>query len=160
MKDWFDGLEQRERTMVLLAAVFVALAVLYLAVWAPLDRAHKGVAASVQTWKTALADLRPLRVRMQSTAGTTANAAGQGQSLVVVVDSTLRQRGLYSSLQRSQPTAQNSIRLEFENTAFDDLVLWLGDLSGAYGMQVQSGSFSRNSSSEPGRVNATLILER
>ena len=80
---------------------------------------------------------------------------------IVIVDNTLRQRGLYSSLQRSQPTpAGNGIRVEFENVAFDDLVLWLGDLNTQFGMLVQSGNFSIASGAGPGRVNSTLTLER
>jgi type II secretory pathway component PulM len=50
--------------------------------------------------------------------------------------------------------------VEFENVAFDDLVLWLGDLSTQYAMDVTSGSFSASSRAEVGRINATLTLER
>ena len=60
---------------------------------------------------------------------------------------------------RSQPTP-NGIRIEFENVAFDKLVVWLGDLSYQYGMEVQAGSLSAATSADPGRVNATLTLER
>ena len=83
-----------------------------------------------------------------------------GQSLVVIVDSTLAQRSLSGALQRSQPTGQNGIRVEFQNASFDDLVLWLGDLSGRYGLRVQSGNFSVSTQSNPGRVNASLTIER
>jgi type II secretory pathway component PulM len=112
----------------------------------------------VQTWRSAIADLRPLRSQLQS--ATSGAPAGQNESLVVIVDNTLRQRGLYNSLQRSQPIAQNGIRVEFENAAFDDLVLWLGDLGQSYGLHLQSGSFSRNTAGTAGRVNATVTVER
>ena len=85
-------------------------------------------------------------------------AAGGAQSPVVVVDSTLRSHGL-GQPKRSQPTP-NGIRVEFENVAFDKLVVWLGDLSHEYGMEVQAGSLSASSSDSPRRVNATLTLER
>ena len=86
--------------------------------------------------------------------------AGADQTPVVVVDLTLRARELDRALKRSQPTTSNGIRVEFENVAFDDLVLWLGDLSAQYGMQVTSGSMSTSSQSAPGRINATFTLER
>ena len=157
MRDWFDSLQARERLFVMTAAVFLAFAVLYLGIWMPLDRGQKSLSLSVDTWKTALADLRPLKGQLQSSGS--GQTAGRDQSLVVIVDNTLRERGLYSALQRSQPTAGNGIRVEFENVAFDDLVLWLGDLSNNYGLQVQSGSFSNPQDSE-GRVNSTVTLER
>jgi hypothetical protein len=39
-------------------------------------------------------------------------------------------------------------------------VLWLGDLSAQYAMDVTSGSFSASNRAEAGRINATLTLER
>ena len=157
MRDWFDSLQDRERLFVVIAALFLAFAVLYLGVWMPLDRGQKSLSLSVHTWKTALAELRPLKDQLQGPAS--GQAAGRNQSLVVIIDNTLRERGLYSALQRSQPTAGNGIRVEFENVAFDDLVLWLGDLSNNFGLQIQSGNFSHPPDSE-GRVNSTVTLER
>lgn len=157
MKDWFDSLQDRERLFVITAALFLAFAVLYLGIWMPLDRGQKSLSVSVDTWRTALAELRPLKGQLQNPAS--GQASGRNQSLVVIIDNTLRERGLYSALQRSQPTAGNGIRVEFENVAFDDLVLWLGDLSNSYGLQVQSGNFSNPQDSE-GRVNSTVTLER
>lgn len=157
MRDWFDSLQARERLFVITAAMFIVFAILYLAIWMPLDRGQKSLSLSVDNWKTALAELRPLKGQLQSPGA--GPSAGRNQSLVVIIDNTLRERGLYSALQRSQPTAGNGIRVEFENVAFDDLILWLGDLSAKFGLQVQSGSFSNPQSSE-GRVNSTLTLER
>lgn len=159
MRDWFDALQTRERLFVIMAAVFLAFAVIYLGVWMPLDRGQKTLAQSVETWKTALAELRPLKSQLQNSGAGQSQTAGRNQSLVVIIDNTLRERGLYNALQRSQPTTTNGIRVEFENVAFDDLVLWLGDLSRRYALQVESASFSNPRSSE-GRVNSSLTLER
>lgn len=146
--------------MVLSAAAFVTLALIYFALWAPLDRGHRNTSARVDELQLAIAELRPLRTMAQSAGTQSANSVGQNQSLVVIVDSTLRQRGIYNSLQRSQPTTENGIRVEFENVAFDDLMLWLGDLSNSYNLQLQSGSFSSSSAENVGRVNSSLTLER
>lgn len=158
MRAWFESLESREKKFVVAAIVAVTIAILYLGIWRPLDRSHRQLETSVQTWRSAIADLRPLLSQLQS--ATPRAAAGRNESLVVIVDNTLRQRGLYNSLQRSQPIAQNGIRVEFENAAFDDLVLWLGDLGQSYGLHLQSGSFSRNTAGTAGRVNATVTVER
>ncbi len=159
MKAWFEALQPRERGFVLSATAVVALAILYMGLWRPLDRAHTNMQTSVQTWGNALAELRPLQATLQSSSLTAAQS-DRNESLVVIVDNSLRQRGLYGALQRSQPTAQNGIRVEFENAAFDDLILWLGDLATSHGLQLQSGSFSSNEAENAGRVNATVTLER
>jgi general secretion pathway protein M len=160
MRTWFESLEERERLFVIAAALLLAIAVFYLAVWMPLDRGQKSLATSVDNWRDSVAELRVLKGIVATTGSTVNRPADANQSLVVIIDNTLRERALYNSLKRSQPTATNGIRVEFENVAFDDLVLWLGDVSSRYGLQVQSASFSAASRDNDGRVNSTLTLER
>ena len=160
MRDWFDSLEARERLFVLAGAVAVALALVYAFLWTPLDRGHRDLQASVATWERSLAELRPLRGVKPAPSSIGPQNASSRQTPVVIVDQTLRARGLDRALRRSQPTTSNGIRVEFENVAFDDLVLWLDDLGSQYGMQVASGSLSTSSQAAPRRINATLTLER
>jgi general secretion pathway protein M len=161
MKDWLQSLDQRERIFVVTAVVIVVLAIAWFAVWKPLDTNQKSVELRVEDWKTSIAALRPMRGQLQAQGGNQAAPVGQNLSMVVIVDNTLRQRGLYNSLQRSQPTpGGDGIRVEFENAAFDDLMLWLGDLNRQHGLHVQSSSFSAISGDSQGRVNSTLTLER
>ncbi len=160
MNDWFESLQARERVFVVAAAVAIVFAVYWFALWQPLARSEANLSARIDNWQTSLQEMRPLRGRLQAGANPAAAAGGQNQSLVVIVDNTLRSRDLYSALQRSQPTNNNGIRVEFDNVAFDDLVLWLGDLDSSYGLNVQTASFSQSSSNNPGRINASLTLER
>ena len=157
MRDWFESLEARERLFVSIGAVIVAIALLWGLVWAPLDKGHREVEQRVSTWEQSLAELRPLAAMPKPQNGSRP-AAASTQSPVVIVDTTLRSHGL-GQPKRSQPTP-NGIRVEFESVAFDKLVVWLGDLSYQYGMEVQAGSLSADTSEAPGRVNATLTLER
>lgn len=160
MKDWFFGLDNREQMYVLVGGVFVVFAILYFSIWAPLDRGQKSLESSVSTWERSLAELRPLKAAVRAAGSGRPAQVQAGQSLVVIVDRTLRERNLYTALQRSQPTNDNGIRVEFKDVSFDDTIRWLGDLSSRYGMQVQSGSFSISTQNVPGRVNVSLTLER
>ncbi len=161
MKDWFYDLDKREKIFVVSGAVAVFIAIIYAFIWVPIDKSHKSLVTSVATWQRSLAELRPLQgIPAPGGSAATKQRVNTQQTPVVIVDQTLRARGLDRSLKRSQPTTSNGIRVEFENVAFDDLVLWLGDLSGQYAMDVSSGSFSATSQSDVGRINATLTLER
>lgn len=160
MRDWFESLQQRERNFVLGGAVAVILALFYALVWSPLDQGHRSLQTSVDAWQESLSELRPLRGMQAQSGSTPRPAVNSQQTPVVIVDQTLRARGLDRSLRRSQPTTSNGIRVEFENVAFDDLVLWLDDLSAQYAMEVASGSLSNTTQAGPGRINATLTLER
>lgn len=162
MKDWFATLEAREQAFVVAGGVFVVVALIYALLWLPLDRNHSQLATSVDNWERSLSELGTLRslaaANRQATSSSRTPAVQQAP--IIVVDQTLRNRGLEQFRRRSQPTTNNGVRVEFEGVAFDELVLWLGDLSAQYGMHVQAGSVSAIAQAGPGRVNASLTLER
>ena len=160
MRDWFESLESREQVFVGVGAVVVVISLLYGFIWAPLDRNHAQIATSVSDWQRSLAQLRPLKsIARTAPADGAQRATVSQQSPIIIVDQTLRSRGLEQYRRRSQPTTSNGIRIEFENVAFDDLVLWLGDLADQYGMHVQAASLTVGRSG-PGRITASLTLER
>ena len=160
MRDWFENLQTREQLFVGAGGGVVILALMWALLWLPLDKGHRELQSSVANWQRSLQELQPLRAAVQGGANPGTSVAADGdQTPVVVVDQTLRERGLNGSLKRRQPTP-NGIRVEFENIAFDDLVLWLGDLSTRYSMEVQAGSMSVANRAGPGRINASLTLER
>lgn len=159
MNDWFESLESRERLMVAAAGAVVAFAIFWFALWLPLDRSQEDLRSRIDNWQSSIAALRPL-IGTINADGSAPDVANRTQSLVVIVDNTLRARNLYGALQRSQPTATDGIRVEFENAVFDDLVLWLGELGSQFGLQVESASISTASGGESGRVNASVTLAR
>lgn len=162
MKDWFDNLESREQAFVVAGAVIVVVALIYALLWLPLDKNHRQVQASVADWERSLAELGPLRA-LAANAGNQSTprvVVDSSQAPIIIVDQTLRGRGLEQYRRRSQPTTSNGIRVELESVPFDELVLWLGDLSDQYGLHVQAGSLTAIAQAGPGRVNASLTLER
>ena len=161
MKDWLANLESRERLFVIGGGAFVVIALIYGLAWMPFDKQHRQLASSVANWERSLAELRPLRSIVAANArGAPRPAVAAQQAPIIVVDQTLRSRGLEQYRRRSQPTSTNGVRVELEGIPFDDLVLWLGALSAEYGMHVQAGSLSAISQAGPGRINASLTLER
>ena len=162
MKDWFDNLESREQIFVAVGAVIVVVALIYALLWLPLDKSHRQAQQSVADWERSLVELGPLR-SLAARAGSESRpstAVDSGQAPIIIVDQTLRSRGLEQYRRRSQPTTSNGIRVELESVPFDEMVLWLGDLSDQYGLHVQAGSISAIAQAGPGRINASLTLER
>ena len=160
MKDWYFSLQYQERLIVGGGAFVLVLVLMWALVWTPLDSAHKELRVNVDNWSKSIRDLRPVSAAIQS-GGNPGGATGtvSDAAPIVVVDQTLSARGLNGSVKTRTPTP-NGIRIEFENVAFDDLVLWLGDLSNGYSLEVQAGSMSVASRAGPGRINASLTLER
>ncbi len=164
MNDWLESLEQRERSFVLAGAVAIVIALLYFLVWSPVQKRHSDVAADVQLWTSSLKEIRPLRARLEGAPAGVTNTptpvSSANRTPIIIVDETLRDRGLDRFRKRSQPTSSNGIRIEFEDVSFDELVLWLGELSTNHAMHVQAATFSRSSQAGQGRVKANLTLER
>ncbi len=160
MKDWFANLEQREQWVVGGGGVIVLVIVLWAFVWLPLDRGQQRLESGVEVWQSALSDIRGIAAQDGQSGGAGPDGRNiSNESPVVIVDRTLRERSLNNSVQRRQPVP-NGIRVEFESVPFDQLVVWLGDVYSGYGLAVQNGSMSLSSRNEPGRINATLTLER
>ncbi len=160
MKDWWDNLEGREQLFVMAGGLFLVVALLYALVWLPFDKRHEQLTNNVSNWEQSLAELRPLRGVVAAPGPGGGAVTSSNQAPIIIVDQTLRSRGLEQFRRRSQPTTSNGIRVEFENVAFDELVLWLGDLSDQHAMHVQAGSLTLASDRGPGRINASLTLER
>lgn len=159
MKDWFDALETREKAFVSAGAVVVVITLLYVFLWQPFAKMRNELKVDVENLEHSLTELKPLAARLAGGAQSK-NAPPPGQSPIIVVDQTLRQHELDLYRRSSQPTTSNGIKVVFENVAFDELVVWLGDLGRQHAMHVQAGSFAAGSQTSKGRINASLTLER
>lgn len=156
MRAWWDGLQDRERLVLLAGGVTAGIIILWAAVWNPLFVGTAQLTDEVASKERLLAQL----TRLEATVGTSAptRAAGRGGSLVVVVDQTIRTQGLGASLKRNQPNGADGINLTFQAASFDTLIRWLTQLNRDHGISVQSASFSE--ARQPGLVNSTLVLRR
>ncbi|MEE4184471.1 MAG: type II secretion system protein M [Gammaproteobacteria bacterium] len=159
MRDWFNELSARERLLVLVCAVFVGISVIWVLGVQPLLKTAAGLDERVTTKRAELANYQELAAQLQALpAGPQRNAAqqGRGDSIVVIIDRTTRQRQLASYLKRNQPEG-DGVRLRFEGAPFDALVSWLGELNDNYGMTTINASFD---DAGAGRVNCSLVLQR
>lgn len=159
MKDWFNGLDPRERIMVSVAAVIVVLMLVYAAAWSPLS-------SSVVRLKNSVEEQQALKQWMQQSAAevkqlrNSSGAAGAGdhRSLLAVVDQTSKQSQLAPSVKRIEPDGQELVRVTLEQASFDDMVKWLGGLQRSSAVSVEDISIERQP--ESGRVNVRLTLKR
>ena len=158
MKAWFDALAPRERIMVSIAVVVVALLLVYAAAWSPL-------ASSVTSLRESVDEQQSLKQWMQQSAAevnrlrsTVGGGAGDRRSLLAVVDQTSKQSQLAPAVKRIEPDGQELVRVSLEQAAFDDLVTWLGNLQRSFGVSVADVSIERQADS--GRVNVRLTLKR
>lgn len=158
MKDWFYGLEPRERLLVGGGAVLVALLLLYSLLWAPIAGKYSSLRDNVADQRQTLAWMQQAagQIRaLQSAAGGGAARGLGGRSLLAVVDQSARGGGLGSAIKRIEPDGANAAKVWLEGASFDAMIVWLGQLARSY--QIEPTIITL----EPvggGRVNARLTL--
>jgi general secretion pathway protein M len=159
IRAWWDGLQARERRMLGVGAVVVALMLGWALLWYPLSHARSDLASRVArqrddlAWmRQALGETKNLRAQ-----GAHSRADRQGKSLLALADVSARGAGLTGALKRVEPAGSSSVRVNFEIADFDTLVNWLDSLARDYGVQVTD--FSADKVEGLGLVNARVTLE-
>ena len=151
MKAWFDNLQPRERLIFLGGAV----AVLLIAVWFGVMKLHaqtEVLRESVAAKQRMLVDLSRVGTRPAAAA----NAQGNNQTLVVVIDGSAREHGITLSTRR--PDGPDGVQVAFSNVPFDMLLDWLVALEKQSSVAVESASFT--TAKTKGIVNGQLTLRR
>jgi len=156
---WWNSRERRERYMLSVGAIAVALMLGWAFVWYPLTHARATLGTRVAQQREDLAWMRQhLATAQQLRAqGTRSSADRQGKSLLALADVSARSGGLNGALKRVEPTGGKSVRVSFEVADFDALMNWLDGLARDYGVQVTD--FSADKVEGLGLVNARVMLE-
>lgn len=157
MKDWFNGLESRERSLLIGGAVVLLLLVLYAAVWEPFANSYQALRTGVEEQQKTLAWMQQAAARVQILRRSSPGAGRGlgGRSLLAVIDQSARSSGLGESIKRLEPDGRSGAKLWLEAVSFDDMILWLGKLTRA--SQVQTSVITIEPRGN-GRVDARLTL--
>lgn len=159
MKDWYFGLERRERLMVVAGGVVVLIALVWGLLINPVYSAAAAAEGRIETKRDTLAFLRAAAAELAGAKDLPADRPDlAGQSLVVIIDRSARQAGLGAALTNNQPVGEDGIRVRLENAPFEAVARWLAALSQNAGLSIESASFDR--APDAGRVNASLTLRQ
>ena len=138
MKEWFLSLSQREKVMVQLATAVVLVFLVYLIILEPLASSYSSskqnvvlAEKSLEWMKTAAQEIKQLRGN-----GAVAERPNDKQSVLSLVDSSVRKAGLAAVMKRVQPEGDSGVRVWFENAIFDEIVHWLATIESEHGLLV------------------------
>lgn len=158
MRDWFESLAPRERTLVLGGGVLLILILFWALVLQPLSSRVGQLSERVESKRSTLSWMSVAATEIAAAGEIAAGAGDPDQSLVVVIDRTARQSGLGQSITRNQPVGEDGIRVRMEGAPFDTVVDWLGQLQSGYGLSLESATFERASAN--GTVTASITLRQ
>lgn len=159
MKQWFAGLEPRERILVLSAGIVLAMLLFYALLWQPAHSGYDRIKRTIAEQRATASWMRESAARVAQLKGTNP-ATGRGlgnRSLLAVTDSTARAGGLAESLKRIEPEGSDGVRVWLEGASFDRFVSWLALLGNNHGINPESVSMER--ADAPGQVNVRLTLQ-
>lgn len=155
LRAWWNGLASRERRIVGLGGIALALTLAYLAIWAPVARLEHKREVALRDSRALAVQLERLASEVQARRGGNAPVA-TNQSLLALVDQTRKSSSVTKPPSRLEPEGDTTVRVWLEDVPFDALVRWLGDLQARYGVRVDAADIDRQSGS--GLVNARLTL--
>jgi len=159
MKQWFEGLEFRERIILLSGTTVLAVFLFYMLVWQPVYSGYDRLKSNISGQRTTAIWMQESAARIVQLKGTS-RASGQGlgkRSLLAVTDSTARAGGLAASLKRIEPEGSSGVRVWLEGASFDLFITWLDLLSSSHGISPDSVSMERNETA--GQVDVRLTLQ-
>jgi type II secretory pathway component PulM len=82
------------------------------------------------------------------------SSGANGQSLLVVVDSSARESGL--TITGSDPAGPGALNIRLQKVSFNTLIAWIGRLGQTNGIRVDNASIE--TAGTPGQVNASFVL--
>lgn len=159
LRQYLNGLEQRERYMLLTGASAVAITLLYLVLIEPLLLYRDELETRVARQRDTVAWMQGAVGQLAGQRSTApANGKVDTGSLLTLVDTSARNAALGRVMQRVQQDGDAAVRVRFENASFDALLLWLGELQQRYGVSIDDITVER--ADETGRVDASITLSR
>ena len=160
LQHWYQGLQQRERQLVLAATAVIIITLLYLVIWEPVvngveeQRQKYQAQADIIEWmQTAAAEVSALKA-----SGAARRTTNSSQPVSLLVEKSAATAGLKPYMTKLESTTDKGARVTFDAASFDQLLLWLGTLQTQYGITVSSANLDRDD--KPGAISARMTLNR
>ena len=150
-----DNLNPRERLLVYLAAVALALFLPYQLIWVPLSDSTAGLEDRVASQQQDLAWMRRSLPTVQTLQrGSGSSSGNRSRSLYGIIENTGRSQ--FGGNLRVQQEGQQGVVVWVEQGAFDDLLRWLDELQYRYKVNVREFVVEREQ--DPGRIKARVVM--
>ena len=155
IKQFLDQLNERERQMVYVAAVALALFLPYQILWAPFMSAIESLDEKVAKQEQDLLWMQDKIIEVQQLGSAVKSGVNNSKSLYGVIENTARQK--FGSEIRVEQEGNKGIRVRINNTEFDQMIIWLDDLQ--YRHKVFVKEFKVDRGADVGRVTANILIE-
>ena len=150
-------LQKREKILILILFAVLITLVTPIYIVNPFIEKQQNLKKRIAELEWSIVEIKHLK-KIRSNASENLPIKQNSESMVVIVDRVLRENNMLSTLQRSQPTGENQIRLDLENVLFNTLIQSLVQFSNQYNIDISDANISESQINSPGFVNATITL--
>jgi general secretion pathway protein M len=146
-------LAPRERAALGALGTFVAMVLLYVAIWSPLQRSLARLRTQVPIEQARLVEMREQATLVGRIRGTALPAPPVNP--VAFVGEAAARNGLGAALKRAEPEGAKGVRVQLEAAPFASVVTWLAELQ-QNGLRAETAALEAHAT--PGTVSARLLL--
>ena len=159
MKTWFNEKEPYEQKVIIAVGVLVIISLIYLLIWTPISDSYRQKSSRVTAQKNLLSWMKRTGQQIVDLRGNkSAQQRGSSGPLLSTVDRTIKSSGLSLTMKRLEPQGSDKVQIWFNNTNFDRLINWLGQIDRQYRIHIFSINIEAQAKS--GQVNARVILTK
>lgn len=158
MREWWENLAERERLLLSLGVLVLALLLVYLFIVEPLQNEFKTATAEhdakttlLQKLRSAAAEADALRSQQVATGSLPDGAVAQN-----VVQESAEAAGLKEQINDVAAEDAHTVKLSLEQARFDTALLWLATLRQQYGLRVEAFSATRGGDAGTADMELTL----
>jgi general secretion pathway protein M len=152
----WQALEPRERVMVSVALVCLALFLIYTLIVAPMNKNLARLRAAVPEDQVKLATMRAQAAQIAMLKARGASLGARSGSILATVEQTATQRSLRAAITRMEPEGSHAVHIQMDPAPFNAVVAWLAELQLTHGVRAQSANFDADAA--PGMVRSRLYL--
>jgi len=157
IKEYLNGLEARERNLILVAAAIFVLVIPYQFIWKPFVTSVENTTIRVQAQKVQFIKMQQQAKKIRQLRGSGNIVVQPGkQFLNNLIQTAAKNNGLSNTLKIKSDT-DNSIRVSLDNVPFDNVMNWLDQLVSTNGVIVSKLNIDRQPTI--GNVNVSVYLD-
>ena len=158
LKIKINSLKPRERWLVICSLILLSATVVYGLAFYPLYSAINNRTARITQKQQDIVWLRSMAGQLSALGNAQLTNSSKNESLVKPIADSVIGNKLASALTGQIPNGQQSVKAQFENANFNDLIIWLDQLQKSQGIQVVEASITETP--QPGQVNASISFTR
>lgn len=152
---WYSALPARDQSIVKAIAWFVLFALIYLWVWVPAENFNTKATKALKSEIEIHTMMKDNAYKVSSNASGGQQASTSGQSVLAIVNSTSKRKGI--ELKRFEPEGESGIRIWLDQVKFNDVIGWIDSLENKHGIRVSQINIDKV---ESGIVNLRAVLKR